>query len=124
MVRAAQLNVRMSPQLKAAGDSVLELYGISPTELIRALWQKVSLGGEALEQVILALAAVPSAGSTRAQSDGRNLGSLANTVLQRQMDFEREVGLDPSTYTPLDNDQLEELVYLDWLEERQDLHDL
>ena len=48
MAHVTQLNTRMDAQLKAAGDSTLDLYGISPSELIRALWAKIALGEEAL----------------------------------------------------------------------------
>lgn len=34
-----QMNTRIDGQLKAAGDQVLSLFGYSPTQAIRALWE-------------------------------------------------------------------------------------
>ena len=35
----AQLNVRINADLKAAGDSVLERFGVSSVQVIRSTWQ-------------------------------------------------------------------------------------
>lgn len=48
----AQLNVRMEPDLKASGDAVLLEYGISPSQMVRAVWKAVSQGGDALRRVM------------------------------------------------------------------------
>ena len=122
MSSMVQLNVRMRPELKARGDSVLELYGVSPSELVRALWEKISLGGEAFAQVVEALAANPAAGSSKTIVRMSPATSIASEIRQRQADFENELGLDSSTYRPLDADELEDLVYQDYLEERQTSH--
>lgn len=37
--KSAQLNIRMEPSLKAAGDIVLEREGISPSEAVRLLYE-------------------------------------------------------------------------------------
>ena len=124
MARAAQLNIRMNPQVKAAGDSVLDLYGISPTEIVRALWQKISLGEVALVQVLQAFAATPAVGSARPQDEGRMSEGLAQMVLARQADFEREMGLDLATYVALSDEELDDIVYQDWLEEEGVAHDV
>ena len=42
----AQVNIRMDDVLKRAGDEVLELYGISATRAVRALWEHVARKGE------------------------------------------------------------------------------
>ena len=117
MPSVAQLNVRMSTELKAAGDSVLDLYGIAPSELIRALWSKISHGEQALDQVVRVLATDPSADSIKTTGEVSGASRIAQLVQQRQTDFEREVGLDPSTYVSLTDEQLEDLVYQDYLEE-------
>lgn len=118
MPSAAQLNVRMNAELKAAGDSVLEFYGIAPSELIRALWSKISHGEQALDQVVRALTAEPAAGSVKTIGASEGASRVAQLIQQRQTSFEREVGLDPASYLPISNEQLEDLVYQDFLEER------
>lgn len=118
MATMVQLNVRMKPELKAAGDSVLELYGVSPSEVIRALWEKISLGEEAFAQVVKAFAADPAVGSARSLVRNPDAPHFASMVRRRQESFEREVGLDPSTYVPIDAEELDDLVYEDYLEKR------
>lgn len=112
-----QLNVRMNAELKAAGDSILELYGIAPSELIRALWSKISHGEQALDQVVRALAADPAAGSSKTVGATGVTSRVAQLIQQRQADFEREVGLNPTSYAPLSDEQLDDLVYQDYLDE-------
>lgn len=43
---AMQVNIRMDDSLKQAGDEVLERYGFSATQAIRALWEYVAHSGE------------------------------------------------------------------------------
>jgi len=108
----------MNTELKAAGDSVLELYGIAPSELIRALWSKISHGEQALDQVVRVLVADPAAGSSKTVNVTRSMPRIAQLIQQRQADFEQEVGLDPASYVPLSEEQLDDLVYQDYLDER------
>lgn len=116
MSSVAQLNVRMNSELKAAGDSVLDLYGIAPSELIRALWLKISQGERSLDQVVRVLAANPAAGSVQTAGLGHDSSRIVQLVQQRQAALEHELGLDPATYIPLPDEQLEDLVYQDYLE--------
>lgn len=120
MAASAQLNVRLDPEVKSAGDSVLDLYGVSPSELIRALWAKISLGEVAFEQVVKALASPPAAGTVPAVADVSEHPGTASLIRSRQMDFERAAGLDPSTYVPLSSAELDDLVYEDYLEESRE----
>lgn len=46
-----QVNVRMERELKQRGDAALAEVGISPSDIVRALWGKVALRGAALDQV-------------------------------------------------------------------------
>lgn len=47
----AQINVRIDKDLKQAGDAVLAGEGMSPSEVVRALWNKLAQHGEALDEV-------------------------------------------------------------------------
>ena len=117
MASVSQLNVRLNSDVKAAGDSVLDLYGVSATEIIRSLWEKLACGEEGLRQVVEMLAAPPAAGATKRQVDVAGYSSIGEYVMQRQRAFEMEVGLDPSTYVQLSDEELDDLVYQDYLEE-------
>ena len=37
--KAAQINIRMEPSLKEAGDTVLDRLGVTPSEAVRALYE-------------------------------------------------------------------------------------
>ena len=113
--KMAQLNVRMDPELKAAGDSVLDLYRISPSELVRAVWEKVAIGKNALRQIIETLAAEPTPASVK-RSRKENALKMIERIERRQAEFEKEFGLDPSTYVAHTDEELEDLVYEDYLE--------
>lgn len=47
----SQMNVRINSQVKNKGDGILAEAGITPTQIIRALWEKISLGIADLRQV-------------------------------------------------------------------------
>ena len=115
--KMAQLNVRMDPELKAAGDSVLDLYGVSPSELVRALWEKIAKGETSFKQVVETLAAEPAAGKHKVVQYERDGMSFTDWVEWRFNAFAAEVGLDPSTFVPHTDEELEELLYEDYLEE-------
>ena len=59
-----QMNVRMQGRVKEAGDAVLAEAGTTPTQIVRALWEKISRGAADLQQVeeVLGMSA-PSASS-------------------------------------------------------------
>lgn len=61
MPTQAQINVRMDAQLKSMGDGELARMGISPTQLVRAVWMKVAQGAAAIDQLIGVLAQEPAA---------------------------------------------------------------
>ena len=70
MASLSQMNVRMESQLKAAGDDVLARMGVTPTQLVRAVWMKVAQGAEAFDQIVAVLAAEPAAVSGAAGGEG------------------------------------------------------
>ena len=43
--RSAQMNVRLDPQLKEAGDAVLASLGMTPSQAVRALWEYLVVNG-------------------------------------------------------------------------------
>ena len=46
-----QMNVRIEASLKTAGDEALSSIGFSPTQAVRALWERAAQRGEQLEAV-------------------------------------------------------------------------
>lgn len=47
----AQINVRIEKSLKTAGDAALVEEGLSPSEVVRALWRKISQRGKDFAEV-------------------------------------------------------------------------
>ena len=54
-----QLNARIDREVKAAGDSALSLIGLSPSQAVRALWEKAARRGKDLEEVAEMLSPTP-----------------------------------------------------------------
>ena len=48
---ATQMNVRIDASLKEAGDDALSSIGFTPTQAVRALWEKAAKRGEHLQDV-------------------------------------------------------------------------
>lgn len=48
----AQINVRLDARRKEAGDAALREVGTSPSEIVRALWDKMAQRGQALQDVM------------------------------------------------------------------------
>lgn len=61
----SQMNIRLDSDTKRAGDAVLAGAGVTPTELIRQLWQKVAQGADDLRQVEEVLAGASPAVITK-----------------------------------------------------------
>ena len=47
-----QLNVRMSSALKADGDAVLAASGMSPSRIVRSLWEAIAKNGDSLGRIM------------------------------------------------------------------------
>lgn len=55
MEATAQLNVRLDPELKKAGDHVLAKHGLTPSQAIRGLYEKLTKGGNQAETALNAI---------------------------------------------------------------------
>lgn len=54
-----QINARLEQPLKQAGNAALASIGFSPSEAIRALWEKAARRGKDLEEVQMLLSGEP-----------------------------------------------------------------
>ncbi len=105
----AQLNVRMDAQLRAAGDAILKRVGVTPAEIVRALWAKIAGGAGDYEKVLNLLAEgttlpAPSRGEECLEpinSWHTKLFALAN--------------VDRDSYVAPSDDELDEMLYDEWL---------
>lgn len=115
MASMAQLNVRMEPSLKAAGDAVLDRMGVTPTQIVRALWMKLSRGVEAFDQIVEVFAKDPAAAGASVREEVAE-PTYSQLVEARFKAFYEETGLDPSTYVPPTEEEWEEFEWEDWQE--------
>lgn len=111
---AAQLNIRMSPAIKAAGDATLERMGILPAQIVRAVWQKLALGEEAAGQLLRSLTQKPAVGeapySTFSWEDYESHQERREAFWSQ---IEAIAGPAPE---PLPDEAMEELLYEEYLE--------
>lgn len=55
MATTVQLNVRMERSMRDAGNMALESIGLSPSMVVRALWEMIAQRGQGLEDVVALL---------------------------------------------------------------------
>lgn len=116
MEATVQVNVRMNSRLKEEGDAALARIGLSPTQAIRALWERAAKRGEDLAQVEELLAPRPEAG--RAEPDPTPCES-SQRVYGMMDELYRQLGIDPTVKrerTMSDN----ELLYEEMCERLQE----
>lgn len=104
-----QLNARMSRSLKEAGDEALALIGLSPTQAVRALWEKAARRGEDLEEVaaLLCERGEPQAGDASRPDEAL----LTSWTLVEDMLASRGLRYAPSGDAPNDREMLEQARY-------------
>lgn len=109
MTATAQINARLSPTLKAAGDEALASIGFSPTQVIRALWEKASRRGEDLEEVAILL----RGSEGRQQHDSMQPDEVLAAGWALMDEVYRTLGIDPSVKhdLPDDREMLEQALY-------------
>lgn len=107
----AQVNIRIASDVKRAGDATLERADVTPTQLVRAIWAKLAMGHEALDQLVEALVKDPSPYAATVEGDVRAGDMLVEHIARRQQAFEQEVGLNARACVPLSDDEAEDLLY-------------
>ncbi len=95
---AAQLNVRIDRATKAAGDSAIASMGISVTDFVRKLWEKLAESGQdrtAIERAVLGAEASLNPTSEVSAQHTQRLEVLAQMRSLRD-DWMLSIGLDES----------------------------
>jgi len=112
MESTVQLNARLNRSLKQSGDEALALIGLSPTQAVRALWEKASRRGKDLEEVRDLLC-----GNHASAEKQRGPAPQVDETLAAGWaiidDAYRRLGIDPSVKNdlPSDTELLEEALY-------------
>ena len=108
----AQINVRLDRALKEAGDAELARMGISPSQIVRALWERLSLGGERLAEVRRVLFRADEAVGEDWPASPEALDRLDRSWDQ----FAMALDLDLSSFAPMDEEDMREARYEHLLE--------
>lgn len=115
-----QMNVRIDSTLKREGDEALASAGISPTEAVRALWERVVLERRDPARVREIVTGAPAGAEPR--DEGASAGSLEgrDPAFARAMDVQRRIearmkslGVDVARPWdgPSDDELLEEYMF-------------
>lgn len=104
----AQVNVRMDRGLKERGDATLRLAGSTPARVIRQLWERLALGGDAYERVMDAILPAQDKATVdeahhAVQQSARLFGELGESL-----------GLDSLTFEPDLRPEKDILEEIEW----------
>lgn len=115
MGTTAQLNVRMDPLLKAAGDAGLADIGFSPSEAVRALWTLAARRGKDALQVKELLTTASSSTTEEDILEGSDVPDVLRRGWNIIPDGMAKLGitLTPRSDTP---ESYEEMLYDEYLE--------
>ena len=107
MEATIQLNVRMNRSLKESGDDALTTIGLSPTQAVRALWEKAAKRGKDLDEVAALLLPKP-----KTTGEAPSLDSSAR-LREEINEFYRQHGIDPTIIRDYrdDNEVLADALY-------------
>ena len=109
----AQMNVRMDTTLHAQGNAALAEIGVTPSEAVRALWEKAAKRGEDLEEIRKLLFA-PSRSKEEERKRALALVEEGHNIVAN---YYRSVGIDPEkleqdtrTYEELRDEMYDEML--------------
>ena len=108
----AQLNVRIPQQVKAEGDAALSALGVSTTEFMRALWEKLAAGGEGRDEVVASVLG----GDVDASARSARMAALSRARALYEDGMPR-LGINPDaiSYTLSEGDDSDQEAYVDAL---------
>lgn len=106
-----QMNVRIPARIKAAGDAALSSEGLTPTEVVRCLWEKAARRGRDLQQVVDLVR-----GPAKAPSAGNPFESASRMACMEMASLGVDL-LTPDAAQPAD-DELLEMAYYEKAAER------
>lgn len=108
----AQLNVRIPQQVKAEGDAALSALGVSTTEFMRALWEKLAAGGEGRDEVVASVLG----GDVDASARSARMAALSRARAIYEDGMAR-LGINPDaiSYTLSEGDDSDQEAYVDAL---------
>ena len=109
----AQVNVRMSPELKMAGEAAMTAYGFTPTEVLRWVYQTFAEGREGISHLLHEGSEVRRV--TVAQDAPEDKGAaLLRDIDDRYWTFFQSLGIDANALPQQTDDTYDELDRAYW----------
>lgn len=108
-----QMNVRIPAETKTAGDRALSSEGLTPTEVVRCIWEKAAKRGRDLQQVATL---VKKADKPADVSSPNPFESAAQMVSMQMLALGVDLSVEEAD-TPSDN-ELFEMAYYEKARER------
>ena len=108
---AAQMNIRMDSALKVSGNAVIAELGYTPSQVVRALWEFVTVQGTLPPALTHLLRGERSAGTADAEAADR--ASEGSALLSA---FYQRVGIEEPQSGAVDYDELREITAAEQLE--------
>ena len=109
----AQVNVRMSPELKMAGEAAMTAYGFTPTEVLRWVYQTFAEGREGISHLLHEGSEARRASAVQDASDDKG-AALLRGIDDRYRTFFQSLGLDENALPQQINDTYDELDRAYW----------
>lgn len=108
------LNTRMERSLRELGNSTLAELGITPSQFIRAIWEK--LAGDKQEALAQAEAIMKPRLTAEQQAETERKLAALSRIDRSWEDMVQTLGLDPATYVSMSAEELQEERYQHLLE--------
>ena len=113
----AQINVRIDRELKEAGDRGLARRGITPSQAVRALWGIFATDGEEADRTSDVLLGMDFPREPTETETARLQAMQRFEDSQKSfMELLAEAGVDPSSFTPMTEEEMREARYEHLLE--------
>lgn len=108
---AAQMNIRMDSALKASGNAVIAELGYTPSQVVRALWEFVTVQGTLPPALTHLLRGDQTVGAVGNDAPDRASGGAAIVST-----FYQKVGIEEPVDGAVDYDELRKLAAAEQLE--------
>jgi hypothetical protein len=114
--RSTQINVRLEPQLKQAGDAALTEVGLSPSEVVRSVWSAMAARGERRERLLELLGQHEAASAEDARTQRMR---LVERIASRYEGLGKYASVDPHSLPPMSAADWDELAWQDYAKQRE-----
>ena len=118
-VPMAQLNVRIPADLKRRGDAAITQAGVTPTQVIRTMWEMFAQGPSGVGQFVKMVIGDEEVIPTQDEIDEEAVAAdeLHDRIMARHLEFMAQAGFDPDNPPPYP-DMTDEELLMSYYEDR------